>query len=79
MPNGTLFGGGVCASIKEDLLKELNVHTVAVSKGVFSPYTGIRTNIFSLIDQAQRKEVWYYEHPLPEGKQELYQDPTDTI
>ena len=28
VPNGTLFGDGVCARIKEDLLKNYNLHTV---------------------------------------------------
>ena len=28
MPNGTLFGDGVCARIKEEPLKEFNLHTI---------------------------------------------------
>jgi type I restriction enzyme M protein len=28
VPNGTLFGDGVCARIKEELLKEFNLHTI---------------------------------------------------
>jgi type I restriction enzyme M protein len=28
VPNGTLFGDGVCARIKEELLKEFNLHTM---------------------------------------------------
>ena len=27
-PNGTLFGDGVCARIKEELLKDFNLHTI---------------------------------------------------
>src|SRR5207245_7160504 len=27
-PNGTLFGDGVCARVKEELLKEFNLHTI---------------------------------------------------
>jgi type I restriction enzyme M protein len=27
IPNGTLFGDGVCARVKEELLKEFNLHT----------------------------------------------------
>jgi type I restriction enzyme M protein len=46
VPNGTLFGDGVCARIKEELLKESNLHTIVrLPNGVFSPYTGIPTNL----------------------------------
>ena len=37
VPNGTLFGDGVCARIKEELLKEFNLHTIVrLPNGVFS-------------------------------------------
>jgi type I restriction enzyme M protein len=43
VPNGTLFGDGVCARIKEELLKDFNLHTIVrLPNGVFAPYTGIR-------------------------------------
>ncbi|NVM24280.1 MAG: N-6 DNA methylase, partial [Desulfobacterales bacterium] len=46
VPNGTLFGDGVCARIKEDLLKNFNLHTIVrLPNGVFSPYTNIPTNL----------------------------------
>ena len=46
VPNGTLFGDGVCARIKEELLKEFNLHTDrALPNGVFAPYTDIPTNL----------------------------------
>ena len=39
-PNGVLFGDGVCARIKEDLLKNFNLHTIVrLPNGVFAPYT----------------------------------------
>jgi type I restriction enzyme M protein len=69
VPNGTLFGDGVCARIKEELLKEFNLHTIVrLPNGVFAPYTGIPTNILFFDRSGQTKEVWYYEHPLPEGR-----------
>src|SRR2546430_923762 len=38
VPNGTLFGDGVCARIKEELLKDFNLHTVVrLPNGVFAP------------------------------------------
>ena len=46
VPNGTLFGDGICARIKEELLKDFNLHTIVrLPEGVFSPYTGIPTNM----------------------------------
>ena len=46
VPNGTLFGDGICARIKEDLLKEFNLHTIVrLPNGVFAPYTSIPTNL----------------------------------
>ncbi len=46
VPNGTLFGDGVCARIKEQLLKEFSLHTIVrLPNGVFAPYTGIPTNL----------------------------------
>ncbi len=69
VPNGTLFGDGVCARIKEELLKEFNLHTIVrLPNGVFSPYTGIPTNVLFFDRTGPTKEVWYYEHPLPEGR-----------
>jgi len=69
VPNGTLFGDGVCARIKEELLKEFNLHTIVrLPNGVFSPYTGIPTNILFFDRSEPTKEIWYYEQPLPEGR-----------
>lgn len=69
VPNGTLFGDGVCARIKEELLKEFNLHTVVrLPNGVFAPYTGIQTNILFFDRSGPTKDVWYYEQPLPEGR-----------
>ncbi|MFG1284522.1 type I restriction-modification system subunit M [Xanthobacter autotrophicus] len=69
VPNGTLFGDGVCARIKEELLKEFNLHTVVrLPNGVFAPYTSIPTNILFFDRSGPTKDVWYYEQPLPEGR-----------
>ncbi|MDR0882675.1 MAG: type I restriction-modification system subunit M [Candidatus Adiutrix sp.] len=69
VPNGTLFGDGVCARIKEELLKEFNLHTIVrLPNGVFAPYTGIPTNLLFFDRSGPTGEVWYYEHPLPEGR-----------
>ncbi len=69
VPNGTLFGDGVCARIKEELLKEFNLHTIVrLPNGVFAPYTGIPTNILFFDRSGPTKDIWYYEQPLPEGR-----------
>jgi type I restriction enzyme M protein len=42
LPDGFLFGEGVKTTIKQELLKEFNLHTIVrLPNGVFSPYTGI--------------------------------------
>jgi type I restriction enzyme M protein len=69
VPNGTLFGDGVCARIKEGMLQEFNLHTIVrLPNGVFAPYTSIPTNLLFFDRSGPTREVWYYEHPLPEGR-----------
>jgi len=69
VPNGTLFGDGVCARIKEELLKEFNLHTIVrLPNGVFSPYTIIPTNLLFFDRSGPTTDIWYYELPLPEGR-----------
>jgi type I restriction enzyme M protein len=69
VPNGTLFGDGVCARIKQELLTEFNLHTIVrLPNGVFAPYTGIPTNLLFFAHGGPTKDVWYYEQPLPEGR-----------
>jgi type I restriction enzyme M protein len=69
VPNGTLFGDGVCARIKEELLKDFNLHAIVrLPNGVFAPYTSIPTNIMFFERGGPTKEIWYYEQPLPEGR-----------
>src|SRR5438094_4286601 len=68
-PNGTLFAGGVAARIKEELLKEFNLHTIVrLPNGVFAPYTSIPTKLLFVDRSSATQEVWYYEQPPPEGR-----------
>ena len=61
VPNGTLFGDGVCARIKEELLKNFNLHTIVrLPNGVFAPYTGIPTNLLFFDRSGPTKEIWCY-------------------
>jgi len=75
LPNGFLFGGGVATEVKRQLLNRFNLHTIVrLPNGVFAPYTGIPTNLvfFQACDPGGEepctREVWYYEQPLPEGR-----------
>lgn len=68
LPDGSLFGEGVKTRIKEKLLETCNLHTVIrLPNGVFSPYTGIKTNLLFFDKTGPTKEVWFYEHPYPPG------------
>src|SRR5262249_42197795 len=75
LPNGFLFGTGVAAEVKKQLLQRFHLHTVVrLPEGVFQPYTNIPTNVLFFEgrepDEAgwSTKEIWYYEHPLPEDR-----------
>lgn len=69
VPNGVLFGDGVCARIKEELIKDFNLHTIIrLPNGVFSPYTAIPTNILFFDRSGSTSHIWFYEQPLPEGR-----------
>lgn len=68
LPDGTLFGEGVKTRIKQELLERCNLHTIVrLPNGVFNPYTGIKTNLLFFEKGTPTKEIWYYEHPYPEG------------
>jgi type I restriction enzyme M protein len=75
LPNGFLFGGGVAAEVKRQLLTRFNLHTIVrLPNGVFAPYTGISTNLVFFeacaleSEETCTKEIWYYELPVPEGR-----------
>ena len=66
VPNGILSGGGVCATIKSELLRDFNLHTIVrLPSGVFAPYTDIPSNLLFFDRGGPTSDVWYYEHPLP--------------
>ncbi|ROZ63907.1 class I SAM-dependent DNA methyltransferase [Ramlibacter sp. WS9] len=69
VPNGMLFGDGVCAVIKEELLKEFKLHTIVrLPQGVFAPYTDIPANLLFFERGGPTETIWYYELPLPQGR-----------
>lgn len=68
LPDGTLFGEGIKTRIKKKLLEECSLHTIVrLPKNVFAPYTTIKTNILFFTKGEPTKDVWFYEHPYPEG------------
>jgi hypothetical protein len=44
---------------------------VRLPNGVFAPYTSIPTNILFFDRSGPTREVWYYEQPLPEGRNQI--------
>lgn len=69
VPNGSLFGDGISAVIKEELLKEFRLHTIVrLPQGVFAPYTDIPANLLFFERGGPTDTIWYYELPLPEGR-----------
>ena len=68
LPDGTLFGEGIKTRIKKRLMEECDLHTIVrLPKGVFAPYTTIKTNILFFTKGGPTKDVWFYEHPYPDG------------
>ena len=69
VPNGVLFGDGVCARIKEEMLKNYNLHTIVrLPEGTFAPYTDIPANLLFFDRTGPTESIWYYQIPLPEGR-----------
>lgn len=68
LPDGFLFGEGIKTRLKEKLLTDCNLHTIIrLPNGVFSPYTGIKTNLLFFTKGQPTETIWYYEHPYPAG------------
>jgi len=55
--------------IREKWLTDCNVHTIVrLPNSVFSPYASVATNLCFFEKGTPTKEIWYYEHRLPEGQ-----------
>lgn len=77
LPDGFLFGDGVKNKLKEMLLRECKLHTIIrLPKGVFAPYTTIKTNLLFFtkgerVDDGRERfhtdTIWFYDHPYPSG------------
>jgi type I restriction enzyme M protein len=68
LPDGFLFGEGTKTNLKRELLEEFNLHTIVrLPKGVFAPYTSINTNVLFFEKGEPTQDVWFFEHPYPDG------------
>jgi type I restriction enzyme M protein len=68
LPDGSLFGDGVIAKVREHLMTECNLHTIVrLPSGVFNPYAGVNTNLLFFTKGEPTKDVWYYQMQLPQG------------
>lgn len=77
LPDGFLFGEGIKSTLKKLLLRDCKLHTIIrLPKGVFAPYTTIKTNLLfftkgSTVDDGTEyfhtDTIWFYEHPYPTG------------
>jgi type I restriction enzyme M protein len=69
LPDGTLFGEGVKTRLKEHLMEECNLHTIVrLPNSVFKPYASIGTNLLFFEKGEPTREIWFYEHHVPEGQ-----------
>ena len=69
LPDGSLTGEGVKQRIREKWLTECNLHTIIrLPNSVFSPYATVATNLLFFEKGKPTKDIWYYEHKLPEGQ-----------
>ena len=77
LPDGFLFGEGIKSTLKKLLLRDCKLHTIIrLPKGVFAPYTTIKTNLLffskgATVDDGTEHfhtdTIWFYEHPYPAG------------
>lgn len=69
LPDGSLTGDGVKQRIREEFLTQCNVHTIVrLPNSVFQPYASVATNLLFFTKGEPTREIWYWEHKLPEGQ-----------
>ena len=55
--------------VRQKLLEDCNVHTIVrLPQSVFAPYATVNTNLIFFEKGKPTKEIWYYEHTLPDGQ-----------
>lgn len=68
LPDGSLTGDGVKQRIRRHFLENCNLHTIVrLPNSVFQPYASVATNLLFFEKGKSTKEIWFWEHKLPEG------------
>jgi len=68
LPDGCITGDGYKERIREKLLTDCNLHTIIrLPQSAFHPAT-VSTNLLFFEKGTPTKDIWYYEHRLPEGQ-----------
>lgn len=68
LPDGSITGEGVKSRIREKLLTDCNLHTIIrLPQSTFFPAT-VATNLLFFEKGSPTKDIWYYEHKIPEGQ-----------
>ncbi len=68
LPDGCITGDNYKERIREKLLTDCNLHTIVrLPQSTFHPAT-VSTNLLFFEKGTPTKEIWYYEHRLPEGQ-----------
>lgn len=68
LPDGSLTGDGVKQRIRQHFLENCNLHTIVrLPNSVFQPYASVATNLLFFEKGKPTKDIWYWEHKLPEG------------
>jgi type I restriction enzyme M protein len=67
LPDGPLFQADKWSTLRKILLEKCNLHTIIkLPESIFTPRTGISTNILFFEKGTSTKEIWYYEMKVPE-------------
>ena len=68
LPDGSLTVEGVKQRVRQKLLEDCNLHTIIrLPNSVFQPYATVATNLLFFKKGEPTKEIWYYEHRMPDG------------
>jgi type I restriction enzyme M protein len=68
LPDGSLTGEGVKQRVRQHFLESCNLHTIVrLPNSVFQPYASVATNLLFFNKGKPTKDIWYWEHKLPEG------------
>jgi len=73
LPDGCITGDGYKERIREKLLTDCNLHTIIrLPQSTFFPAT-VSTNLLFFEKGIPTKDIWYWEHRLPEGQKSYSQ------